>query len=121
MSIRVNIDIPVNNLKKVNEFYLKLFDRKMEKVTCNAEGSGEGIGNISGSEGTSAYIGVHSIEEYTEKIRSIGEKDLPPKMAVQGWGYLAICMDTANNVFNLWEKNLIPSTSPNGYQAVHKK
>ena len=93
----------------------------MEKVTGNAEGSGEDIGNISGSEGISAYIGVHSIEDYTEKIGYLGEKDLSPKMAVQGWGYLAICMDTTNSIFNLWEKNPIPSTSPNGYQVVHKK
>ena len=106
MSIMVNIDIPVDNLKKANDFYLKLFDRKMEKVTDNAEGSGEDIGNISGSKEISAYIGVHSIEEYIEKIESLGGKALTPKMTVQGCGYLAICTDTANNIFNLWEKNL---------------
>ena len=121
MSITVQIDIPGDKLGKANEFYLKLFGRKVEKAMDHVEGSGEGIGNISGSKEISAYIGVHSTEEYTEKIEYLGVKALIPKMAVQGWGYLAICMDTANNIFNLWEKNLIPGTSPNGYQAVHKK
>ncbi|OPY24796.1 MAG: Glyoxalase-like domain protein [Methanomethylovorans sp. PtaU1.Bin073] len=112
MSILVHIDIPADNLEKANDFYLKLFGRKVEKVMGHVEGPDEDIGNISGSKDISSYIGVYSIEEYIEKIESLGGKALTSKMVVQGWGYLAICMDNANNIFNLWEKSLIPDSQP---------
>ncbi len=112
MSIIVHIDIPADNLEKANDFYLKLFGRKMEKVTDYADDLGEDIGDIEVNKEISAYIGVHPIEEYIEKIEYLGGKALTPKMVVQGWGYLAICMDTANNIFNLWERNLSPISQP---------
>lgn len=49
------------------------------------------------------YIGVSSIDEYLLKVKELGGKVLMPKSAVPGWGYLAICMDTENNTFGLWE------------------
>lgn len=112
MSITVQIDIPADNLEKANDFYLKLFGRKIEKITDNAEDPGGNIENISCSKEIAVYIGVHSIDEYIEKIESLGGQALTQKMVVQGWGYLAICMDNASNIFNIWEKNIIPNSQP---------
>lgn len=107
MSTIIHIDIPTGNLERAKDFYLKLLGRKLEKVTDTVNGLGEDVLNREVEKGITAYIGVHSIEEYIEKVESLGGKALTPKMVVQGCGYLAICMDTANNIFNLWEKNLI--------------
>ena len=51
-----------------------------------------------------SYIGVSSVEEYIERIEKAGGKVLN-KMPVPGWGYLAVCLDTENNMFGLWEEN----------------
>ena len=49
------------------------------------------------------YIGVSSIDEYVVKVGELGGKILQPKMAVPGYGYLAMCIDTEGNVFGLWQ------------------
>jgi hypothetical protein len=36
-------------------------------------------------------------------VQKIGGKVVVPKMAVPGMGYLAICLDTENNTFGIWE------------------
>ena len=51
------------------------------------------------------YIGVPSVEEYITKVKELGGNIITPKTAVSGWGYLAICVDTENNTFGLWEEN----------------
>ena len=38
------------------------------------------------------------------EVEKLGGKVVMPKTAVPGWGYLAICMDTENNTFGLWEE-----------------
>ncbi len=35
----------------------------------------------------------------------LGGNVIMPKTAVAGWGYLAICVDTENNTFGLWEED----------------
>jgi len=52
----------------------------------------------------SNYIGVTSVDEYIEKVKKLGGKIIMPKTVVSGWGYLAICVDTENNTFGLWER-----------------
>ncbi len=38
-------------------------------------------------------------------MEALGGKTIVPKMAVPGMGYLAVCLDTENNTFGLWEDN----------------
>lgn len=49
------------------------------------------------------YIGVKSIDEYSDKISKSGGKIVMSKKAVPGMGYFAICLDTENNSFEIWE------------------
>jgi hypothetical protein len=49
------------------------------------------------------YIGVKSVDEYSAKIPQSGGKVVMPKKAVPGMGYFAICLDTENNSFGIWE------------------
>jgi len=39
------------------------------------------------------------------KVEKLGGKVLVPRTAVMEMGYFAVCQDTENNVFALWERN----------------
>jgi uncharacterized protein len=51
------------------------------------------------------FIDVNSVDEYSSKIEKIGGKVVVSKMAVPGMGYFAVCHDTENNSFGIWETN----------------
>jgi predicted enzyme related to lactoylglutathione lyase len=96
-----------------------LFDWKFDKVpmpepyylieTLDLEGNpgvrgGMGKRGLPGQQ-VSNYIRVPSVEEYLAKVEELGRSIFMPKTAVPGWGYLAVCVDTENNTFGLWEED----------------
>jgi hypothetical protein len=112
----IHIDIPTDNVERAKKFYSDIFEWTFEKPspdmdyylfsTKDLEGN-EGIRGGMGLRGEpdqriAAYIGVDSIEKYASKIEQAGGKVLN-KMPVPGWGALAICLDTEENLFGLWE------------------
>ena len=52
-----------------------------------------------------SYIDVKSVDEYSSKVEKLGGKVVAPKHAVPGMGYFALCLDTENNSFAIWESN----------------
>jgi predicted enzyme related to lactoylglutathione lyase len=115
----VHFDLPADDVERGKKFYEKLFDWKFDKVpmpepyylieTKDLEGN-PGIGGGMGKrmlpgQQVSNYIGVPSVDEYLEKVEKLGGNIFMPKTAVPGWGYLAVCVDTENNVFGLWEED----------------
>jgi predicted enzyme related to lactoylglutathione lyase len=51
------------------------------------------------------FIDVKSVDEYSSKIEKLGGKVVVSKMAVPGMGYFAVCHDTENNSFGIWESD----------------
>jgi predicted enzyme related to lactoylglutathione lyase len=51
------------------------------------------------------YIGVDSIDKYSSKVEEAGGKVVAHKHAVPRMGYFALCLDTENNPFAIWETN----------------
>jgi predicted enzyme related to lactoylglutathione lyase len=51
------------------------------------------------------FIDVNSVDEYSSMIKKLGGKVVVSKMAVPGMGYFAVCHDTENNSFGIWESN----------------
>jgi predicted enzyme related to lactoylglutathione lyase len=51
------------------------------------------------------YINVTSIDEYSSKLEKAGGRIVQPKTAVPSMGYFAVCLDTENNSFAIWESN----------------
>jgi len=49
------------------------------------------------------YISVPSIDEYSKKVNELGGKVVMPKTEITGYGFFAVCIDTENNAFALWE------------------
>jgi uncharacterized protein len=54
-------------------------------------------------QGITNYIDVKSIYENSTKVEGLGGKVVLQKMPVPGMGYFAICLDTENNSFAIWE------------------
>ncbi|MDQ3971637.1 MAG: VOC family protein [Thermoproteota archaeon] len=112
------------------KFYTDLFGWKIEKMpgtdqreywtfattTNDKGGSNNGGGEqrtVSGGmlerqmpqEPIMIYIGVDSVTEYSNKVERLGGKVIKQKTEVPGYGWFAICTDTENNGFALWEAN----------------
>ncbi|HEY9206555.1 MAG TPA: VOC family protein [Candidatus Methanoperedens sp.] len=115
----VHFDLPADDVEIAKKFYEKLFDWKFNKVpmpepfylieTKDLDGN-QGVGGGMGKrklpgQSTMNYVGVPSVEEYIAKVKKLGGNIIMQKTAVAGWGYLAICVDTENNKFGLWQED----------------
>jgi predicted enzyme related to lactoylglutathione lyase len=49
------------------------------------------------------YVSVPSVTKFMAKVQKLGGSICKPKTAVPGMGYFAICVDTENNSFAIWE------------------
>ena len=112
-----HFDIPADDLERASKFYAELFGWKIEKVpgpmdyyfihTTNEKGE-QGVGGgmakrDNPQDRITNYIDVPSIDEYLAKVEKLGGKVILTKTPVPGFGYLAVCLDTENNAFGLWE------------------
>jgi predicted enzyme related to lactoylglutathione lyase len=116
----VHFEIPSDNIERANKFYTKLFGWKMEKMpgpmeywmfatATNSRGEPTMGGGVMErkmpNEPITVYINVNSVNDYAKKVEELGGKVIKPKTEVPGHGWFAVCMDTENNVFALWEAN----------------
>ena len=129
----VHFEIPADDLERAKKFYNHLFGWKIEKwprtddsqLTSAATGqpieywmitTADDKGNKASIGGgmmkrqmpehqVTNYINVNSLDEYSSKVERLGGKVLAPKHAVPGMGYFALCLDTENNAFAIWESN----------------
>ncbi len=113
----VHFEIPAEDVGRAKEFYANLFGWKIEKysetmeywmiATTDEKGEAAVCGGMmkrqKPEQGITNYIDVPSVDEYAVKIQNLGGKIVVPKMAVPGEGYFAVCLDTENNCFGIWE------------------
>ena len=123
----VHFDIPADDVGRSRKFYTDLFGWKIEKWP-GADGGGsssnmeywmvtttddKGNKTLGGGmmkrqdpqQQITNFIDVKSVDEYSSKVQKLGGKVVAPKKAVPGMGYFAICLDTENNSFAIWESN----------------
>jgi len=115
----VHFDIGSDDPERARKFYEALFGWKMEIPpgmtnyylieTRDLEGK-PGVDGGLGKRGEpgqriTSYIGVSSVDEYVSKVEELGGKVATPRTAVPGWGYLAVCFDTEDNMFGLWQED----------------
>jgi len=118
----VHFDIPSDNIERSKKFYSDLFGWKMDKWSGSSEAMeywlistvddkgnkalGGGMGKRqSPQQQITNFIDVKSVDEYSSKVERLGGKVISPKMAVPGMGYMAVCTDTENNGFGIFEKD----------------
>lgn len=113
----VYFDVPADDTERAKKFYAELFGWKIEKDTGPMEYWMVATTTPSGEKGVDGgmmkrqnpqqpitiYIDVPSTNEYAAKVGKLGGKVICPKMAVPKVGYFAVCLDTENNCFALWE------------------
>ena len=110
-------EIPVDNPKRAQKFYSTLFGWKINAFpemkdywhidTGGSDDSPDG-GMLTRKHATQPitnYINVPSVTKYAAKIEKRGGKVMKPKTAVPQMGYFAICRDSENNEFAIWERN----------------
>lgn len=110
-------EIPADNPARAQAFYGKLFGWKFNALphmadywhmdTGGPDASPDGglMKRLHPAHGVTNYIHVPSVTRYIAKVKKLGGTICKPKTAVPGMGYFAICVDTENNVFALWEVN----------------
>ena len=116
----VHFDIPSDNIERSKKFYSDLFGWKMDKWSGSSEAMeywlistvddkgnkalGGGMGKRqSPQQQITNFIDVKSVDEYSAKVERLGGKVISPKMPVPGMGYMAVCTDTENNGFGIYE------------------
>jgi len=121
----VHFEIPSDNIERSKKFYNELFGWNIEKwsgpgslpegleeyliiTTMDDKGNKSIAGGLMKrqspeQQGMTNYIDVKSVQEYSAKVEQLGGKVMIPKKPVPGMGYFAVCMDTENNSFGIWE------------------
>ena len=111
-------EIPADNLERARKFYGTLLGWKFEKFPAAVQDywvidTGNGDDKPAGGlmprmhsrQPITSYVAVPSVDESAAKVEKLGGKVMKPKTAVPHMGYFAICTDTENNEFALWECN----------------
>ena len=110
-------EIPADKPERAKTFYSKLFGWKMNPLPhmadyCHMDTGGPDATPDGGlmkrmhpAQAITTYISVPSVTKHLAKVTKLGGSVCKPKTGVPGMGYFAICQDTENNTFALWEMN----------------
>jgi predicted enzyme related to lactoylglutathione lyase len=117
----VHFEIPSDDIERSKKFYNELFGWNIEKWAGLSEGmeywlistvddkGNEAVGGgmmkrqSPDQQGITNYFDVKSVQEYSAKVEQLGGKVISSKMPVPGMGYFAVCTDTENNGFGIFE------------------
>jgi predicted enzyme related to lactoylglutathione lyase len=120
----VHFEIPSDDLERSKKFYSELFGWNFEKwsgpeslpegmeyliITTMDDKGNKSIGGgmmkrqNSQQQGMTNYIDVKSVDEHSDRVMQLGGKVVIPKKTIAGMGYFAVCLDTENNTFGIWE------------------
>ncbi len=110
-------EIPADNVERAKKFYSALLGWKIKKFPGPMEywhiDTGGGNDTPDGGlmkrqhaqHAITNYVAVPSVDKFAAKLQKLGGKICMPKTAVPKMGYFAVCQDTENNTFALWERN----------------
>jgi hypothetical protein len=110
-------EIPADNVERARRFYRALFGWKIELFQGMQDywqiDTGAGQEGLNGGmmarqhphQPVVHYVDVPSVNQSLETVQQLGGKVLMPPTAVPGMGYFAVCQDTENNTFGLWESD----------------
>ena len=118
----VYFQIPADDIERSKKFYNQLFGWKIDKsreantpegmenwsITTTDHNGKEALGGGMSKrqmpqQQITNFIDVKSVDEYSSKAERLGGKVVVPKTAIPGMGYYAVCLDTENNSFGIFE------------------
>ncbi len=118
-----HFEIAADDVQRAQEFYKKVFGWTMQRMsnpvrpeedywtfeTKDDDGnqglSGGMMKRQSPQQTITNYVSVLSIDEYSLKINQSGGKIIIPKTKLPDMGFIAVCLDSENNMFGLFEPN----------------
>jgi predicted enzyme related to lactoylglutathione lyase len=111
----VHFEVPVDNVERAKKFYADLFGWEFKEaegmeywmITTSGEKQVDGgmMKRQHPKQPITNYIDVPSIDESAAKVEQLGGKVVIPKAAVPTFGWFAVCLDTENNHFALWQSD----------------
>ncbi len=112
----VHFEIPTDDIERARKFYTDLFEWKIEKyegpsdywmIETTGDKAIEGgmMKRQQPQQPITNYVGVPSVDEFSKKVKELEGKILVPKTPVPTVGFFAVCQDTENNIFGLWEED----------------
>lgn len=120
MATVVHFNVHADQIDRAKSFYEQAFGWKFTALpepmnyylieTTGANGQ-KGIGGgLTKREtphmpGFLNFFGVKSIDEMINKIKELGGSVVTPKQVIPNWGYMAVCTDTENNLFGLFQED----------------
>ena len=114
-------EIPADDIERAQKFYRDVFGWGMQKWDNREDpaqeyyvfetrddkgnpGLGGGMTKRQSPQHTiTNYITVSSIDEYASKIEQSGGMVMIPKTNLPDMGFIAVCLDSENNVFGIFE------------------
>src|SRR5580658_6049630 len=108
-------EIPSDKPERAKAFYGKLFGWKIKPFpgmadylhidTGGADASPDGaiMKRMHPTHAITNYVTVPSVTKFMAKVQKLGGTICKPKTAEPGMCYFAICVDTENNSFAVWE------------------
>jgi len=110
-------EIPADNPERAKAFYSNLFGWKINPFpgssdywhidTGGADDTPDGAlkKRKHPQEPVVNYVSVDSADRFADKIVKLGGKISMAKTAVPQMGYFAVCRDTGDNAFGIWESD----------------
>jgi predicted enzyme related to lactoylglutathione lyase len=110
-------EIPADKPERAKKFYHTLFGWKINAFPAmqdywhidtggpDASPDGGMMKRMHPGHTITQYVLVPSVTRFAAKVEKLGGKICRPKTAVPNMGYFAICQDTEDNTFALWEMN----------------
>ncbi|GCC50377.1 VOC family protein [Chryseotalea sanaruensis] len=110
-----------DNPERAKTFYKKLFNWKFDAAPGSMNYSMIKTNDLTGQKGLGGgmakrdkterpgiinYVGVVSVDDTIKRVELLGGKIIQPKQAVPGFGYLATCIDTEDNLFGLFQEEI---------------
>ena len=120
MATIVHFDIGTDNPERAKKFYEEVFGWKIvtmpgfpdyyEIETADLNGKQAVGGGLTKrvdpqQTGIIDFIGVPSIDETISKLNKLGGKVIQSKQVIPGYGYIAVCTDTENNVIGIFQED----------------
>jgi len=116
----VHFEIPSDDIERSKKFYNELFGWNIEKWPGSPAGMEYWLISTVDNKGNKAlgggimkrqssqqqginYFDVKSVQDYAAKVERLGGKVIVSKSPVPGMGYMAVCTDTENNSFGIFE------------------
>jgi uncharacterized protein len=107
-----HFEIPADDEKRAKAFYEKLFDWKIEAMPgMEYFGIKTGDKTVGGGmmkrqdpkQPITIYIDVDDLDAHVGKVEQLGGSIIMGKTPVPGMGWFAICLDTENNCFGIFQ------------------